>query len=429
MERRNNQSVIISSPASEKFIIGCVLLGDEYARMIIPCMKAEYFYSSKYRNIFSHVRKMLECNKPVDPFSLYEELKDRAGVSPVALSELTDLSMKVPSAVNYMFHVNIVIEKYRLRELATLGIILQELTYSEDSSAVMNIALKNMKELSTGTFVEDITISAVGRELIKEIESPQRDVHVINTRIRAVDRIFNGFTSGSLTVIGARPSTGKSTLIRNIAFKVCRKNKPLVFTLEDTTRSFIYREINTRKGIDLFKYPVISLTDEQHADVIKTIADIASEDLFISSSSRSIGDIKMRSMLAVNEFGVDIIFIDYLGLITIAGKPENRNIAIGDIMSNLKSLAVDANIPVVVASQLSRAAAERRPQLYDLRDSGNIEQDADNVFLLHRNGNAAEIIIAKQRNGKIGTVDIHFDKERGKFTDIEPAQDRINPNF
>lgn len=248
------------------------------------------------------------------------------------------------------------------------------------------------------------------------------------------DKMTGGLQRSDLIIIAARPSVGKTAFALNIGAGHCKNDGTThLFSLEMSTKSLLQRIISSLGRINGQKWRTMDFSADDYDGATKAMAVIADWKLHIYDQTRTINDIRAVVRKAVNENPDEkhLVVIDYLQLLQTSGRYETRNLEIGAITRELKLLAMELNIPIVLLSQLSRAVEQRqekRPMLSDLRDSGNIEQDADIVGFLYRDDyynkesdkqNIIEIIIAKQRNGPTGTVELAFFKEHGRFENLE----------
>lgn len=437
------QRVIPHSQEAEQSVIGSMLRDKEAVAAATELLSEEDFYQRQYAVLFRVMRELYNEAKPVDLVTVQEKLRGKD--IPPELSEiafLKEVMQSVATSVNVRSYCSIVKEKSVLRALIRANEEIAELCYSggEELEEVLSIAEKKIFDLLQKRSAREFTpIEDVAMTVLHNIEKASRQKDPITgvpTGFLDLDYRTAGLQPSDLILVAARPSMGKTAFVLNILDYVgVRKNMPaMVFSLEMSKEQLVNRMLSLETLIDADKLRKGTLTDEDWATLIEGIDRVVASNIIIDDTPGiSVSELRSKCRKAKLERGLSLIMIDYLQLMTgSAGKrAENRQQEITEISRSLKALAREMNCPVIALSQLSRACEQRpdhRPMLSDLRDSGAIEQDADIVMFLYRDDyynkdtehpNEAEIIIAKQRNGPIGTVTLLWQPEYTRFVNAE----------
>ena len=437
------QRVIPHSQEAEQSVIGSMLRDKEAVAAATELLSEEDFYQRQYAILFRVMRELYNEAKPVDLVTVQEKLRGKD--IPPELSEiafLKEVMQSVATSVNVRSYCSIVKEKSVLRSLIRANEEIAELCYSggEELEEVLSIAEKKIFDLLQKRSAREFTpIEDVAMTVLHNIEKASRQKDPITgvpTGFLDLDYRTAGLQPSDLILVAARPSMGKTAFVLNILDYVgVRKNMPaMVFSLEMSKEQLVNRMLSLETLIDADKLRKGTLTDEDWATLIEGIDRVVASNIIIDDTPGiSVSELRSKCRKAKLERGLSLIMIDYLQLMTgSAGKrAENRQQEITEISRSLKALAREMNCPVIALSQLSRACEQRpdhRPMLSDLRDSGAIEQDADIVMFLYRDDyynkdtehpNEAEIIIAKQRNGPIGTVTLLWQPEYTRFVNAE----------
>lgn len=437
------QRVIPHSQEAEQSVIGSMLRDKEAVAAATELLSEEDFYQRQYAILFRVMRELYNEAKPVDLVTVQEKLRGKD--IPPELSEiafLKEVMQSVATSVNVRSYCSIVKEKSVLRALIRANEEIAELCYSggEELEEVLSIAEKKIFDLLQKRSAREFTpIEDVAMTVLHHIEKASRQKDPITgvpTGFLDLDYRTAGLQPSDLILVAARPSMGKTAFVLNILDYVgVRKNMPaMVFSLEMSKEQLVNRMLSLETLIDADKLRKGTLTDEDWATLIEGIDRVVASNIIIDDTPGiSVSELRSKCRKAKLERGLSLIMIDYLQLMTgSAGKrAENRQQEITEISRSLKALAREMNCPVIALSQLSRACEQRpdhRPMLSDLRDSGAIEQDADIVMFLYRDDyynkdtehpNEAEIIIAKQRNGPIGTVTLLWQPEYTRFVNAE----------
>lgn len=415
---------------AEQAVLGCVLISPEVSIEIFSKLDGNDFYAETHKLIFEAMRKVFDKNQPVDFVTLTDELDRSDKLEAIGgTSYLTTLSNVVPSAVNFKSYTEIVKKNSTLRSLIGACEKIIERSYEtedQDALAFAEGMIFGLAEKGRTSDLEQIEKSL--EEVIARLELIHKDSTALQglpTGFFGLDDITNGLQKSDLIFIAARPGIGKTSLAMNIATHVAteKKAKVAVFSLEMPKVQLTQRMLCSLANVDMARSLKGELKTSDWAKLWTATKKLKSASIFIDDSSLNTpAAILSKCRKIKREKGLDMIVIDYLQLMSGDNKRvENRQQEISEISRKLKILAKEMNVPVIVLSQLSRAVENRtshRPVLSDLRESGSIEQDADMVIFIHKKDmyNQAqgapidienmevEVIIAKHRNGKLGSV-------------------------
>lgn len=428
-------------------VIGAVLLDNTALSVVTEFLTEETFYKKAHRDIFRAMQSVSEKGEAIDVITLSEELKRLGSYHSIGgPTYLTTIMDSVHTAANAGHYARLVFEKYLLRRLISISgeITTNALLGEADARNVLDEAERLIFEISERGVRK--TFEPIGK-IIKErfenleqiYESGQR-VSGLPTSFDELDSYTSGLQNSELVIIAGRPSMGKTSLALNIAQHIGIKQKiPVgVFSLEMSSEQLVMRLLCSEARIDSHRLRMGYVKSGEFAELAIVAGYLSEAPIYIDDSPGiTMMELRAKARRLKSEVNVGCLFIDYLQLITVTQRFENRQQEISTISRNLKSLAKELDIPVVVLSQLSRAVeargGERKPMLSDLRESGAIEQDADTVLMLYRpefyepdnveKAGIAEVIIAKQRNGPTGTVKIAFIKEYTRFERLAPVQE------
>ncbi|GLY08815.1 replicative DNA helicase [Pseudobacillus badius] len=427
---------------AEQAVLGAIFLEPAALTVASEILIPEDYYRTAHQKIYHTMLKLNDQGKAVDVVTVTEELaasKDLEDVGGVIY--LTELAESVPTAANIEYYARIVEEKSLLRRLIrTATTIAQEGYNREDEvDALLNEAEKSIMEVAqrknTSAFhnIKDVLVRTYDN--IEMLHNRKGDVTGIPTGFAELDRMTAGFQRNDLIIVAARPSVGKTAFALNIAQNVATKTEEnvAIFSLEMGAEQLVMRMLCAEGNINAQNLRTGSLTDEDWRKLTMAMGSLSNSGIFIDDTPGvRIGDIRSKCRRLKQEHGLGMILIDYLQLIQGSGRSgENRQQEVSEISRSLKALARELEVPVIALSQLSRGVEQRqdkRPMMSDIRESGSIEQDADIVAFLYRddyydkeseNKNIIEIIIAKQRNGPVGTVQLAFVKEYNKFVNLE----------
>lgn len=437
--------VLPHSIEAEQSVIGSMLMDRDAVIAAAEIVTADDFYQRQYGVMFESMVELFNEGKPVDLVTLQDRLKEKDVPPEVcSLDFVRDILATVPTSAHVRSYAQIVYEKAVLRRLIRINEDIANTCYAgkESLETVLATTEKQIFDLlqsrNSGEFVP---IRQVALNVLDKIEQATRSkstVTGIATNFVDLDYRTSGLQPSDLVLIAARPSMGKTAFVLNIAEYVavrCQKTC-LIFSLEMSKEQLVNRMLAMESHVDSQKLRTGTLTDADWDAVVEGIGTIGNSKLMIDDTPGiSIMELRSKCRKIKLEYGLDMVMIDYLQLMT--GSPKNndsRQQEISEISRSLKALARELQVPVVALSQLSRACETRtdhRPMLSDLRESGAIEQDADVVMFLYRDDyynkdtdtpNVAEVIIAKQRNGPIGTVMLGWQPELTRFVNLAKEQ-------
>jgi replicative DNA helicase len=449
------------SPEAEQGVLGCVLLSpNDCMGVCIERFKegAEVFYDLRHQTIFSTLVQMYDGREAIDVITLQQQLKNRQLLEEVGgIAYLAGLPDTVPSAANLSYYLDIVLEKYLLRKMihTCTEVVGRVYDYEGEVDALLDEVERDILRISESRVqTQTTTIKDLVKKAITTIEGfhqRQGMLTGVGTGFTDLDKMTSGLHGGEMVVIAARPSVGKTSLAMNIAEHVALEQKLAVgvFSLEMTSESLVLRMLCSRSRVNLRNVREGFLAERDFPKLTGSAGKLANAPLFIDDSSAlSILQLRAKARRMWQQYGIKLFVVDYLQLLhSTARRAENRQQEIADISSGIKSLAKELNVPVIVLSQLNREIERekgRPPRLSDLRESGAIEQDADVVGLLYRpksggddeeGGGAAEedvvpinLLIAKQRNGPTGDVNLTFLKSFTRFESAAKVSAEDVPN-
>lgn len=431
---------------AEQAVLGAIFLEPSSLTVTSELLIPEDFYRSSHQKIFNVMIKLNDEGKAVDLITVTEELSATKNLEEVGgVSYLSELAGSVPTAANVEYYARIVEEKSLLRRLIRTATTIAQEGYSREDEVeeLLGEAEKTIMEVAqrknSGSFqnIKDVLVRTYDN--IEILTNRKGDVTGIPTGFAELDRMTAGFQRNDLIIVGARPSVGKTAFALNIAQNVATKTDEnvAIFSLEMGAEQLVMRILCAEGNIDAQRLRTGSLTDEDWGKLTMAMGSLSNAGIFIDDTPGvRIQDIRSKCRRLKQEHGLGMILIDYLQLILGSGRSgENRQQEVSEISRSLKQLARELQVPVIALSQLSRGVEQRqdkRPMMSDIRESGSIEQDADIVAFLYRDDyydkesedkNIIEIIIAKQRNGPVGTVQLAFVKEYNKFVNLEKRFD------
>jgi replicative DNA helicase len=425
---------------AEMALLGSVLVDREMMATVSEIVRPEDFYASLHESIYLALVALHDRGEPLDKVSLAEELRSRNMLDKVGgMPYLTSLMDTVPTAASAEYYAKIVREKASLRGLIHAGTLITKLGYEaeEDVPEALDkseqIVYEATNRTSKRTFMP---VSDLLLPVFQDIEKRfgrEGSLTGVTSGFRDIDEYTAGFQPGNLIILAARPAMGKTSLALNMAVHAAKnERKPIaIFSLEMTKHELVERFISSEGRLDASKLRRGAIKESEWDEIGKAMGTLNDLPIFLDDSgSVTITEIRSRCRRLKSNTGLAAVFIDYLQLVRPAslGKNVNRNEELSDICRTLKAMAKDLEIPVIALAQLNRgveARQEKRPMLSDLRDSGAIEQEADIVSFLYRDSyynretspdpQLTEFIIAKHRNGKVGTINLRFLQEHTLF--------------
>ena len=453
----NLESVGISLPYSmqaEQSVLGAVLLQPETLTELVEILRPEMFYTRQNGRIYTEMLRLFTSDQTIDFVTLLDAVISDGAFSSAdeAKVYLTGLAETVPSISNVKAYAKIVQEKYLVRQL--MGVakdILENAGDEPDADLLLENAEQKIYEIRSGRDSSALTplASSMVETLtnLQKISGPDADKYKgIPTGFRLLDTVLTGLGRGDLIILAARPGMGKTSFALNIATRVAMREKiPVaIFSLEMTKEQLTNRILSAEAGIDSQAFRTGALKAGDWEYLALATEKLHDAPIYMDDTSGiTIAEMKAK-IRRVNQDprrpNIGLIVIDYLQLMTSGQRSENRVQEISSITRNLKIMAKEMNVPIIALSQLSRAVEKQgnssghRPQLSDLRDSGSIEQDADIVLFLYREGyytsmsgesleesdsSTAECIIAKNRHGETGKVDLGWDGAHTRFVNVD----------
>ena len=433
--------VMPHSIEAEQSVIGAMLMDSDAIDIASEMLREEDFYARQYGVLYSAILEMHTRGEAVDPVTLQTRLREKNLPPEVyGSSMILDLIEQVPTSANIKSYAGIVAEKSLLRRMIRANEEIAGACYTQkdEIEEILNQAEKKIFEISQKRDSEGfVPIRQIVLNAIEKIEYASHikgNVTGISTGFTDLDNRTAGLQPSDLVLIAARPSMGKTALVLNIAQHVVLKENrcAAIFSLEMSKEQLTNRLFSMESHVDAQKIRTGDLTEQEWADLIESAGNIGESRLIIDDTPAiTVQQLRTKCRKYKMEFGLELVIIDYLQLMSGSGRSgESRQQEISDISRSLKALARELGVPVIALSQLSRAVESRpnhRPMLSDLRESGAIEQDADVVMFIYRDDyynpdsekkGIAEIIIAKQRNGPIGTVELSWQPSLTKFANL-----------
>ena len=433
---------------AEQAVLGSMLIDGRCINEVVGLVRPDDFYLQTNREIYETIYEMFSYSQPIDPVTVLDKMRER-GVfdeqnSPKYLMQLMEIT---PTAANVKQYAQIVRDKSLLRGLSTAASDIVDTVYEGVGTAqdILEAAEKRIFAIRRGNAAD--SLEHVGTILLKvydrlaELAKSDSDISGLSTGLRDLDKFISGLNNSDLMLLAARPGMGKTSMALNIALNVAKKypkKTVAFFSLEMSKQQLVTRLISNESFVDNKKLVTGRLDPEDWSKIGLASTVLNQTDLRVDDNpSLTVAEMNAKCRRLEN---LGLVIIDYLQLMTAAGGPvkyggENRQQVVSDISRSLKIMAKELNVPVVCLSQLSRANESRqdkRPMLSDLRESGAIEQDADEVLFLYREDyynketekqNVAECIVAKNRHGETGTVELQWLPQFTTFADREWRHD------
>ena len=442
MEEALLKRILPHSMEAEQSVIGSMIMDREAIIVASEIVLGDDFYNKQYGVVFDTMVELNDEGKPVDLVTLQDRLKEKDVPPEVSSLEfIRDLITAVPTSANIKHYANIVAEKATLRRLIRINEEIANTCYvgKESLEDILSDTEKRIFDLvqrrNTGEFVPIRQIVMNAMDSIEKASHNKGNVTGVATGFLDLDYRTAGMQPSDLILVAARPSMGKTAFVLNIAQYVAFKQAKTVaiFSLEMSKEQLVNRLFSMESKVDSQHLRTGNLSDVEWEKLIESAGAIGKSNLIIDDTPGiSISELRSKCRKYKLEHNLEMIIIDYLQLMSGSGRStDSRQQEISDISRSLKALARELHVPVIALSQLSRAVEQRpdhRPMLSDLRESGAIEQDADVVMFIYRDDyynkdtadkNIAEIIIAKQRNGPIGTVNLVWLPQFTKFVNME----------
>ena len=432
-----------NSVEAEVSVLGAMLQQDNAAVLrVMENLKAEDFYLPEHQEIFSAMAWLYQERKPLDLTTVDAELSRRGTLEGVGGTVyLMRLQTSVPTTANIRAYIDIVLEKSVLRKLIQACQHIMKDSYEQQiplreilagaEKAIFDLVM-NRSEGETLKSAREILMNVY--EQIEELARMKGEFSGVPTGFADLDYYLTGLHGGEFIIIGARPAMGKTSFAMNIAgYASIAKGKTVaVFSLEMPREQIVMRMLCSEAKVNMQKVGKGTLEDREWVALARALGPISAAPMYLDDTA-GLTPSQLRSRcrrLKAEKGRLDLVIVDYIGLMHSDGRVENRQLEVAEISRQMKAIALELKVPVIACAQLSRANKERvdkRPLLSDLRDSGSIEQDADVVLFLHReeyynrdteDKNIAEIIIAKQRSGPLGMVKLAWLSEYTTFANL-----------
>lgn len=425
---------------AEKSVLGAMLIDDEAIGLAVESLDEAWFYNEAHRTIYQAIVSLYNDRKNVDLITLTDKLKNEGQLAQVGgVSYVSAIIDFVPTSANIEHYSSIVKEKGILRRLIKNSTqIISECYESKgnienvvDNAERLIFEIADLKQTQKSYHIKDLVKEGI--ETIDRLYQRKESLTGIPTGFVDVDKMTSGLQNSDLIIVAARPSMGKTafaiTMAENFALKY--GGGVAIFSLEMSKEQLVQRMLCSQARVDAHKVRSGFLSPADWPLLTKAAAELSNSRIFIDDTPAiSVLELRAKARRLKANHDIQMIVLDYIQLMRGTAKIENRQQEISEISRSLKSLARELKVPLIALSQLSRLVEQRqdhRPQLSDLRESGAIEQDADVVILLMReeyynpteeNRGVADVILAKQRNGPVGTVKLSFLKEYVRFENL-----------
>ena len=436
-----------SSQEAEQSILGAMLLSERCVLQAMEKLRAEEFYSQQNRNIYSAMEELASQGKPIDLVTVTERLEQGDRLSLEELTYLTELTQKVPSTSNISVYIDIVKEKALLRKLIDAAGMISDMAFRQELPAreALSAAGDLIYKISDGSDASGLThirrYLMESYEMISKVSSAEEGLLGVSTGFKLMDKTLSGLQPNQLIIVAGRPGMGKTSFALNIVEHIGVKvKKPVAFfSLEMSGDQLASRLICSGANVDAQKTRTRgALKSGDFYRLFDALGPLEESSIYIDDTP-SIGPTemlaKLRRLRQDLRGDLGLVVVDYLQLMTMGGRVENRQLEVSMLTRSLKVMARELSVPIMVLSQLSRATEKRenkRPMLSDLRESRSIEQDADVFIFLHRDdyyaedgatGGKSKIIIAKQRSGPTASIDVTWKGEQTRYIEVDYSRE------
>lgn len=428
------------STEAEQFLLGALMLDSRLWDKISGKLSDSDFYRDDHRRIFRHIARIAEHAGETDILSVFDSIERAKEVEQTGgLAYLGDLANATPGGAGIVHHAEIIVEKSKLRRLVKLGDELAARSLSPGTATsgdLISDAERMLAAEDDSTSSDPVSLQTAMAEAMEYVDSRNEKGGLL-TLIEGFDKLTGGLEPGQLIIIAARPSVGKTALACQIADAIAQPDSHVLFhTLEMTKRDIGMRILAERASVPVHRMRSGTNSKDDWAQMSSALSVSTGSGLWIDDSPAiTVGQVRAKARRLKRTRGLSAIVIDYLGLMT--GTGDNRTQELGSISRGLKALAKELRVPIIALAQLNRgveARTDKRPLMSDLRDSGEIEQDADIVAMLHRQElyddgvqwqGFAELLVRKNRNGPLGTVELRFDGKMMSFSPWYGASPRL----
>jgi replicative DNA helicase len=427
---------------AEQSVLGAILIDKDAINFVSEILAADDFYNDTNALIYNAMLALYEERKPLDILTISSHLKKNKQHESVDAGYFTELVESVPTAANVEFYSRIVKEASTKRSLIRAGTEIAEYGFDEQKEVkeVLDKAEATIFAISQGNItrgfipIKDTLTQSFDR--IDELHKGGEGLRGVKTGFTDLDKVTSGFQKANLIILAARPGQGKTAITLNMAQYIATQDKKpvAIFSLEMSKEELVDRFLVSQADVDAWRLKTGKLSEDDFAKLSGAMGELAEAPIYIDDTpGLNLSEMRSKARRLHMEHGLGLIIVDYLQLVDPGRKVESRVQEVSIVSQALKNLARELNVPVLSASQLSRAVehrGEKRPQLADLRESGAIEQDADVVMFLYRpdvdldvsNHNIpTKLLIAKHRNGPTGEIDLLFRGDRIRFYNVEKS--------
>ncbi len=426
---------------AEQAVLGALMLDPQKGSVVFEILRPEDFYRDNHKNIFLVIRDIFERGDPVDLVTVAEELRQNGRLESIGgIGTVSQIASSVPSTSNVEYYARIVTEKALLRQLIKMAGYIGEKGYEAGEEAIdlleeaerliIDISQRKTKD----GFISIRSILLQTFDKIEYLYSNKGNLTGVPSYFKELDRITSGWQPSDLIIVAARPSMGKTAFALNMAQNAAIKSgvKVALFSLEMSKEQLVQRILCSEAMVDQQRVRTGELLDSDWPKLTQAVGPLSEAPIFIDDTvGISLAELRSKARRLKMEQGLGLIMIDYLQLMTIGRRAESRQQEVAQISRGLKGVARELGVPVIALSQLNRGVEQRqdkRPVMSDLLESGSIEADADLISFIYRDEyynpesdkkGIAEIIIAKHRNGPVGTIDLGYLKEFTKFVNLD----------
>ena len=431
---------------AEQSVLGGLMLDNQALEQVADLLQPEDFYRADHRYVFTALKELSDAARPFDVLMVAEWLAQRELLEAVGgVVYLGDLVEAVPTAVNIAAYAHVIREHALRRRLIEVGTAIAQMSYRPEGRSAQDVLEYAEKEVFAIAdegdrvrrgfrAIKDLMTGAMDR--VAELFEREESITGHATGFSDFDEMTSGLQGGDLVIVAGRPSMGKTTFAMNIAEHVAISggSAVAVFSMEMPGEQLALRMLSSLGRVDQTRVRTGRLEDQDWHRLTSAVGMLSQAEIFIDDTpGLSPSDMRSRARRLARDHDLGLIVVDYLQLMQVPGSKENRSTEISEISRSLKGLAKELSVPVVALSQLNRSLEQRpnkRPVMSDLRESGAIEQDADLIVFIYRDEvydkespqrGMAEIIIGKQRNGPIGTVNLTFRGQNTRFEDYIPT--------
>jgi replicative DNA helicase len=426
---------------AEQAVLGALMLDPQKGSTVFEILQSEDFYRDNHRSIYLVIRDIFEKGDPVDLVTVAENLRQAGRLESIGgIGTISQIAGSVPSAANVEHYARIVAEKSLLRQLIKMAGYIKEKGYDagEEAFSLLEEAERLILEVSHRQTKEGfVSIRSILLKTFDKIEylySNKGNLTGVPSYFKELDRITSGWQPSDLIIIAGRPSMGKTALVLNMAQNAAvRSGIPIaLFSLEMSKEQLVQRLLCSEAMVDQQRVRTGELLDSDWPKLTQAVGPLSEAPIYIDDTvGISLAELRSKARRLKMEQGLGLIIIDYLQLMTVGRRAENRQQEVAQISRGLKGVARELSVPVIALSQLNRSVEQRqdkKPIMSDLLESGAIEADADVISFIYRDEyynpdsekkGIAEIIIAKHRNGPVGTVELGYLKEFTKFVNLD----------